>query len=183
MACLRSLLPVAALLVACAGPSSDDAGFVETSGGECLAAPDLAPPGPTVTELDVPEPVRAALSAIFGDDATLEVDEEEGEDGSTQWEVEHPNEMELELADDGTVSALEFAVPRALLPSSVAQAAQACWGEAELDEVEVVVRGAALLWEVEAEVGEEQLEAVFRPDGGFEEGDACRDAAEREGGT
>lgn len=115
------------------------------------------------TGSDIPEAVTAALQAAYPDAADVEW-ESEGEYYEAEWNVDG-KEFEVVFDKDGKVMMTESAIDVSELPEGVAAYLAENHEGQEPSEVEKVIKGDEVFYEVEFEVEGEEMELLFDSDG------------------
>lgn len=104
----------------------------------------------------VPLAVKRAASRIFGE-ARTSIEHEDG-----KYEVVAQTELEVVLDAKGAVAEIEVKLPLELVPANVLGAAKSALpAGARVEEAELLVRGSALLYEIEARVAAGEVELVL----------------------
>lgn len=119
--------------------------------------------------------IDASLSEMIATNmapiSEYEVEEEEGVDGETWWEVEAVAELEIYFAEDGSIPKFEARVPFYMVPEAALQAADnAAGADAERLEAELALFGELIVWELEYDVGgDDELDVYVNSDGSLYE--------------
>lgn len=104
----------------------------------------------------VPQAVQVAIARLLGD-AAGKVEVEDG-----RYEVSAATRLEVVLDARGVVEEIEVKLPLALVPAPIVAAARAALpGGARLEEAELLIRGSALLYEIEARTQSGEVEVVL----------------------
>ncbi len=104
----------------------------------------------------VPQAVQQAIARLLGG-ATAEVEAEHG-----KYEVSTKTTLEVVLNADGVVEEIEVKLPIGLVPAPVLGAARkALPAGARVEEAELLIRGSAMFYEIEARTADGEVELVL----------------------